>query len=322
MNTQPLISIIIPLYNCELYISQCIQSIKLQTYVKWEAIIVNDGSTDNSKEICKEEIKNDTRFIFIDKCNEGVSIARNKALQQIKGDFVFFLDADDYLLNNHIFEQLINITQLYKVDFIRFEYKAIDSNNQYLFNNKNKYLRKKYYYQLVPPAKYCSKVAYNEFFICFSFFKASIIKEQQLKFINGCRMREDADFIIRYLSYCQNTMYIPDELYAYRKHNNAATSISILKYESDLKSVFDSLNSFKETCTNIEYRNFILDFLSIIASEQKNSQNWIYYHQIVRNFPIKNIRYKLCKWNFIEYLFNAFYVFFKKIDICINMIIK
>lgn len=322
MDIQPLISIIIPLYNCELYISQCIQSIKLQTYTKWEAIIINDGSTDNSKNICKESIQNDKRFIFIDKNNEGVSITRNKGLQQTNGDFIFFLDADDYLLDNHTFERLINIIQSTKIDFIRFEYKAVDCDNNYLFNNKIKYLRRKNYYQIVSPAKYCHKIAYNEFFLCFSFFKSSIIKNKQLNFIEGCRMREDADFIIRYLSYCQYVMYIPDELYAYRKHNNAATSLNSTKYESDLKSVFDSLNSFKETCMNIKYKNFIFDFLSIIATEQRHSQYGKYYQQIVKDFPIQNIRYKLCKCIYIERIYLFIRNLARKFTICINMIIK
>lgn len=322
MDIQPLISIIIPLYNCELYIPQCIQSIKSQTYTRWEAIIINDGSIDDSKRICEKEIKGDKRFTFIDKNNEGVSITRNKGIEYVKGDFIFFLDADDYLLSNHVFEQLINITQLYKIDFIRFEYKAVNSNNNYLFNNKNKYLRKKYYYQIVSPTQYCNKIAYNEFFLCFSFFKASIIQEKQLKFINGCRMREDADFIIRYLSYCQNIMYIPDELYAYRKHNNAATSINQTKYASDIKTVFDSLNSFKETCTNIEYKNFIFDFLSIIASEQRYSQYGKYYKQIIKDFPIKNTRYIICKWTFIEQIYLLICNLSRRLNICINMITK
>lgn len=322
MNIQPLISIIIPLYNCESYISQCIQSIKSQTYTRWEAIIINDGSTDNSKKICKANIKDDIRFIFIDKRNEGVSTTRNKGLQQIKGDFVFFLDADDYLLNNHIFEQLINIIQSSKVDFIRFEYKAVDCNNNYLFNNKNKYLRKKYYHQIVSPVKYCNKIAYNEFFLCFSFFKASIIKDKQLNFIEGCRMREDADFIIRYLFYCQHIMYIPDELYAYRKHNNAATSLSSTKYETDLKSVFDSLNSFKDICMNIKYKNFIFDFLSIIATEQRHSQYGKYYQHIVKDFPVQNMRYKLCKWTCLEQIYLFICNLVRKFTICANMIMQ
>lgn len=322
MEIHPIISIIIPLYNCELFISQCIQSIKSQTYTRWEAIIINDGSTDNSLKICKENIKDDERFILINKPNEGASITRNKGMQQIKGDFVFFIDADDYLLNNQIFEKLINIIQSHQVDFIRFEYKAVDCNNNFLFNNKNKYLRKKYYYQIVSPTKYCNEIAYNEFFLCFSFFKTSIIKNKGLKFIDECRMREDADFIIRYLSFCQNIMYIPDEFYAYRKHSNAATAISLTKYESDIKKVFDSLNSFINTCTNDEYKKFIFGFLSILASEQKHSKYKQYYQQTIKDFPIKNIQYRISNWIFLEQIYLLIRKLYRKLIICINMTIK
>lgn len=316
------ISIIIPLYNAELYITQCLSSIKNQTFTNWEAIIIDDGSKDKSLETCRKYIADDQRFKLISKQNEGVSITRNKGIHLAKGDFIFFLDADDYILDKYCFEKLTNLVLTNKVDFIRFEYKAIDCHDNYLFNNKNKYIRKKFYYKKVIPIEYCKKIAYNEFFLCFSFFKSSILKEYKIQFINGCRMREDADFIIKYLAYCQNVMYIPDELYAYRKHNNAATSINLKIYDSDLKLVFDSLNKFKDECLNIEYKKYIYIFLSTLAAEQKYSIYAKYYHQVVNNFPFKSISYKLSKYKFIEKIYLFILHTLRKINICINMVLK
>lgn len=316
------ISIIIPLYNAELYINQCLSSLKNQTFRNWEAIIIDDGSKDKSLEICNKCIAGDQRFKLISKPNEGVSTTRNKGIQLAKGDFIFFLDADDYLLNSQCLEVLTNLVQTNKVDFIRFEYKAIDGHNNYLFNNKNKHIRKQFYYKKVTPIEYCNKIAYNEFFLCFSFFKSSILKENKIQFINGCRMREDADFIIRYLYYCKKVMYIPNEFYAYRKHNNAATSINLKNYESDLRLVFDSLNTFKDKCSEIEYKKYIYKFLSILAAEQRCSIYTKYYRQIVNQFPIKSIRYKLSKYRVIESIYLFLFQSLRKINICINMILK
>lgn len=96
------VSIIIPAYNAEKYIKRCINSIKKQTYMKFEALIVNDGSTDNTKKVIESNISDDARFILIDKKNAGVSAARNDALAKARGKYVMFVDSDDWLEKNMI----------------------------------------------------------------------------------------------------------------------------------------------------------------------------------------------------------------------------
>ena len=90
-------SIILPVYNAERYLSQCLDSVHCQSYDNWECVCVNDGSTDNSLAILRKVEKGDSRFIVIDKENEGVSVARNTALREITGEYFLFVDADDYL---------------------------------------------------------------------------------------------------------------------------------------------------------------------------------------------------------------------------------
>lgn len=91
------ISIIVPIYNVEKYLERCILSIIKQTYQNIEIILVNDGSTDSSIEICKKYSKIDSRILLIDKENGGLSDARNVGLQVAKGDYVLFVDSDDYM---------------------------------------------------------------------------------------------------------------------------------------------------------------------------------------------------------------------------------
>lgn len=143
MQTPIKISIILPVYNSEKYLSKCINSIINQTYTNWELIIINDGSIDKSKEICSSFIKKDNRISLINKNNEGVSKARNIGLQHAIGDYITFVDSDDYLepitLSIYIKEINKNNSDLVKVGYYK-EYKnnrqeAISTQKDYLLNN-------------------------------------------------------------------------------------------------------------------------------------------------------------------------------------------
>lgn len=100
--TNPLISVIIPVYNGEKYIEKCISSLLCQTFSNIEIIVVNDGSTDRTSSITHNMQNQDDRIVVIDKQNEGVSIARNAALEIAKGEWIAFSDADDYYYPNGI----------------------------------------------------------------------------------------------------------------------------------------------------------------------------------------------------------------------------
>mgnify|MGYP002532583580 CR=1 FL=1 len=96
-NNEILVSIIVPVYNAKKYLSNTLESILKQSYKNLEIILINDGSTDNSKEICEHYAKIDSRIILLNKINGGVSSARNYGLEVAKGDYISFIDSDDYL---------------------------------------------------------------------------------------------------------------------------------------------------------------------------------------------------------------------------------
>ncbi len=102
MNNTPLISIIVPIYNTQKYLNNCIQSIVFQTYKNLEIVLVDDGSCDNCPVICDEWRKKDNRIITIHINNSGQSVARNIALNKIKGNYVCFFDSDDSVENNYV----------------------------------------------------------------------------------------------------------------------------------------------------------------------------------------------------------------------------
>ena len=99
-----MISIIIPVYNVEKYLFRCVNSILSQTYSDIEIILVDDGSPDNSPELCDEIAQTDSRVVVIHKKNGGLSSARNAGLDIAKGDYVFFIDSDDWLSSNTVLE--------------------------------------------------------------------------------------------------------------------------------------------------------------------------------------------------------------------------
>ncbi len=99
---KPLISIIIPVYNLEKHIEKCVESLLAQTYGNIEIILVNDGSTDNSGAVCESLHKKDNRVVVIHQKNSGVSCARNNALDKMQGDYVTFVDGDDYVSSDFI----------------------------------------------------------------------------------------------------------------------------------------------------------------------------------------------------------------------------
>ena len=97
-----LISIIVPIYNVENYLRMCLDSIQNQTYQNFECLLINDGSPDNSAEICREYVAKDARFRYFEKENGGLSSARNYGIERAEGSFITFVDSDDWLEANSL----------------------------------------------------------------------------------------------------------------------------------------------------------------------------------------------------------------------------
>ena len=111
----PLISIIVPIYNADKYIFRCIECLTMQTYQNIEIILVNDGSSDNSGKICHESSVRDNRILVIEQENRGASAARNVGVRSAKGEYICFVDADDFVYPTYV-EYLYCLIQKYDVD--------------------------------------------------------------------------------------------------------------------------------------------------------------------------------------------------------------
>ena len=121
----PIVSIITPCYNAAQYMGKCLDSLRNQDLQEWEAIVINDGSKDNTASIGKRYAEIDSRIKFLTQRNEGVSIARNRALEIAQGKYVFFLDADDYILANDALQTLVAEMESQSLEYIRFEYLSL-----------------------------------------------------------------------------------------------------------------------------------------------------------------------------------------------------
>ena len=207
-------SIIIPIYNAEKYLNKCLDSIISQKYNKYEVILINDGSVDNSKEICENYCKLNNQFKLINQKNQGVSSARNNGLKKSKGDLILFIDSDDILEENAL---EIIVDNFKKNDLLCFGYSELykGKKNAVVFdkiiNDKNEIEK---------------RIVLNDKiggYLWNKCFRANIIKINNLLFDENLHFCEDLVFVVDYFKYCNKVKYINKILYIYRMRKGSVT---------------------------------------------------------------------------------------------------
>ena len=143
MSDTPKISIVAPMYNVSPYLRECLDSLLKQTFVDFEAILIDDGSPDDSGSIAEEYASKDSRFKVIHKNNGGVSAARNDGLASAIGEYVFLLDSDDYLAADAL-EKLYNETDNGRIDVVLSDYVAFSDTSQISYRVANKPFKSNY----------------------------------------------------------------------------------------------------------------------------------------------------------------------------------
>ena len=210
-----LISVIVPVYNAEKYLQKCLDSILEQTYQNLEIIIINDGSTDNSGQICQEYEKQDDRIIYIEKENSGVSDTRNAGMDRMTGTYVTFVDSDDWLEPNYVkflYEKVID----HKADIVVGNYTSFnESNSVFYFHTSADYYEKVYDNKSIIPCLYDSKELLKSALIVpwGKIYKKEIIANLRFP-IN--RIGEDALFNLKALLDSEKVVYVNKSAYIYR----------------------------------------------------------------------------------------------------------
>ena len=224
-------SIIVPVYKVEQYLEKCLDSILNQTYKDFELILVDDGSPDNCPAICDEYAKKDNRITVIHKQNGGVSSARNEALKIAKGEFIWFVDSDDYIETNAL-EILSDHIEKSPSDLYIFEQGLSE---KYNIDNLNDLFYKhyfKYHFGFAPWNK---------------IYKNSILQNNSMLFDTEEAIGEDLLFNINYYTKIKSLEFLDEKLYHYViRENSAMTTYDDKRYQKQMRLYFKIHNLLKD----------------------------------------------------------------------------
>lgn len=227
----PLVSVIVPVYNTAQYLDNCIQSVCNQTLSDWEIILVDDGAKDESPQICDKWVEKDNRIHVIHKENEGLGLTRNAGLRLAKGEFICFLDSDD-TIDSETLECCVNTLKNESADACFYGRKTQGKDGSFTTNKK---LPNKLVYEGEEVKKefaqiYLGKLptenstSYIQGSACCSMYRRSIIEKNEISFLSErvC-LSEDTFFNLDFCIYARKVLIIPRDFYNYTYNANSLT---------------------------------------------------------------------------------------------------
>lgn len=300
----PLISIIVPVYNVEEYLSKCLDSIVNQTYKNLEIILIDDGSTDNSGIICDEYSEGDTRIKVIHKKNKGVSNTRNIGIENASGEYILFVDADDEIEKDYIYVMIKEVIQS--------DCDLVISNILDIFNTT---CRKR-----IIKKENLTGIFRNDYFTLLELlrvpfvklYKSQMINKYNIRFCESMKLSEDQVFNFQYYSIIKNYKFINYCGYKYFHRNTFSLSKAV-----DKKAFYDDIKKLKiEKCfydeNFIENKEYIFcynalavvskycgidnsfdDFKEKIIKIKKLIYGFEYYNNFKQYYILKCLKYNL-----------------------------
>lgn len=294
-----MISVVVPIYNAEKYLCRCIDSILAQTFTDFELLLINDGSRDSSGAICDRYAAKDLRVRVFHKENGGASSARNLGLENAKGEWITFCDSDDFVDTDWLKNYIDNsdgkcdlVVQTIKL--LNKGYDEINGPQQLIEGDgKNVMIALKYNGGTLgyPVNK---------------LFSSSIIKKNFLRFREGIKLREDEDFVLRYLLHVNNGRIIKDGGYNYiiPDYHNKYSSIDVFDIEVELYKTAWLISGGKN--------NSALDNYQIELTLQLMTTVFAGNYSHLRPF-VKTIGLKVFRWISIKAIMNKIFDFVRKI---------
>ena len=273
-----LISVIIPIYNKETYLKKCINSVINQTYKTLEIILINDGSSDNSLLICEDFLKKDERITIINQNNQGVSKARNNGLNKAKGEWVCFLDADDYL-DSSCFEDLIKYSLNDNIDVIQFGLRKWQGNNYLGERRNNNYLICHTFEELL------NSLTLTPVSACLHLVKKSLLDTNKIIFDEDMSYGEDMLFMYKVFM-CAKSIVLTDKvLYNQVLSDNSLTRSSV---------------SYKQLKNNLDFSNRLIEYAKekeqlTVFNKELNSMLKTYFINLINYSGYWKERRKLQK---------------------------
>lgn len=233
----PKISVIVPVYNVEKYLNRCVDSILAQTFEDFELILVDDGALDSSGDICDEYAQKDYRVKVIHKENSGVSSARNAGIDIATGQYIMFVDSDDYI-DETMLEDMVNATQS-DVDMVITSIEMVSNNKTQKFQMKD--------------CQYNSHILMEEYALdefpniclngpCCKFYKKSIVSGNYIRFKENLSLGEDTFFNMDYLMHCHKITTLSKCYYKYMRNEGSLFS----RFQKD--TYFQGKRVFERVC--------------------------------------------------------------------------
>lgn len=264
-----MITVIIPVYNVERYLRECLDSVVRQTYQNKEVLLIDDGSKDNSLAICQEYASRYSFIRVIHKENGGLSSARNRGIDEAYGDWVIFLDSDDIWSDKDCLTKLYNYATNLNLDILRFEYQAVNENLEPI---EPRYYNKFNIEGIVIDNYNLVKYGIaGEWFAVLYLIKRNIIEE--LRFNEQTKFQEDIDFYCRLFALKSlRCGYFKEKMYLYRKR---VASITATCRVGNLKGSFDLCDVFYDSSSK--------------TSDEKLRQLYVHYSVMMYYWTLQTL---------------------------------
>lgn len=236
-------SIVIPVYNVEKYIDRCLKSIAKQNYKNYEVIIVNDGTKDNSVEIINKYLKKYDNFKLYDKKNGGLSDARNYGIKYATGDYLLFVDSDDYI-NCELLDKLNNILIEKEYDLVKFKIKLVNEDGSLIRHERGLNVSKEVSLNEIFSEEFCEPA----WTYCYNL---KFWGKNNFKYLKG-KIHEDFGLTPEIIMNAKNIFYLNFIGYNYVQRENSI--ISTVTEEKNLKKAYDMLEQY-DRLIKIKYKN-------------------------------------------------------------------
>lgn len=264
------VSIIVPMYNVENYIKQCVESVLLQDFSDWEMILVDDGSTDKSGRFADEYADKDNRILVIHQENRGPGAARNAGLDAARGEYVYFLDSDDYI-DAGLLKRAVSVIERNSSDMVVFNFRTEDENGRCMETSaiRQRNIIIKSQEQLIN--YYVKDLLGGNLGFCIwnKLFRMSIIRANSIRFEEKADRAEDICFNMQYSMYLKKVSCIRDVLKSYRVRRgsimNSDTDLNIVSLYTDIGYKIYTLMSRQKNLDEV-YKNYYIIFAVLMLT--------------------------------------------------------
>lgn len=274
------VSIISPLFNAEQNLRRMLDSVLLQTYLNWELILVNDGSTDSTLDILESYKKKDNRLRIFSQSNSGPAIARNKGIEEAQGDFLCFIDADDFVRKDYLEKLLAPIQFDKSIGLVCGGYYEL--NAQYPKGLKLHDFKSEHHNKVISRAEFQSNLFHGVTGVLWGkIFKSEIFRNNAIRLHPELRLSEDLLAVLEYSFHIENVHVLPDALYYYNRmdENSLSGKAKISNYK-DLILLTQEIQKYQDKVPFLNLKSILMKrkfgFISKLLKDHSSNRKEFY----------------------------------------------